>query len=168
MLPMRMPKHRNTRTLLEEILQSKVCESHADIQRELKAQGISITQASISRALARLGAIKTTLPNGQTAYRLHKGTVLYRSQSPRLTRQAIAHHLAERIIANGTALIVLGKPDSGRYLGTFVDDAALPSVAGTIAGGNTLLILPMAHKNYQKTCADVKMLFPETPFIQNA
>jgi transcriptional regulator of arginine metabolism len=164
---MRMPKTRGTRALLEEILQTRICETHEDVQRELIKHGVTITQASISRALARVGAIKTTLPNGQTAYRLHKGTVLYRNQSPKVTRQAIAHHLAERIIANGTALVVLGKPDSGRYLGTFVDDAALPHVAGTIAGGNTLLILPLAHKSYEKTCAEVRQLFPETPFLKN-
>jgi transcriptional regulator of arginine metabolism len=164
---MRMPKSRETRTALEDILQTRICETHADIQYELKKRNITVTQASISRALARIGAIKTHLPDGKTAYRLHKGTVLYRGNSPKVTRQAIAHHLAERIIANGTALVVLGKPDSGRYLGTFVDDAALPNVAGTIAGGNTLLILPLAHKNYEKTCTEVKQLFPETPFYKN-
>jgi transcriptional regulator of arginine metabolism len=165
---MRMPKTRGTRALLEEILQTRICETHDDIQRELAKRDVEITQASISRALARVGAIKTTLPSGQTAYRLHKGTVLYRGQSPRITRQHIAHHLAERIIANGTVLVILGKPDSGRYLGTFVDDAALPHVAGTIAGGNTLLVLPLAQKNYTKTCAEVKQLFPETPFFNHA
>lgn len=164
---MHIPKHHNTRALLEELLQMRVCSTHGDIQRELAKHGVQITQASISRALLRIGAVKTTLPDGKTAYRLHKGTVLYRPGSPRLTRQAIAQHLAERIIANGTALVVLGKPDSGRYLGTFVDDAALPHISGTIAGGNTLLILPMAQKTYEKTCAEVKLLFPETPFFKN-
>lgn len=165
---MRMTKHRDTRDALEEILQTRICETHADIQKELLKRNITITQASISRALARAGAVKTTLPNGQTAYRLHKGTVLYRNQSHKITRHAIAHHLAERIIANGTVIVVLGKPDSGRYLGTFVDDTALPNVAGTIAGGNTLLIIPLAQKHYLKACNDVKMLFPETPFLNNA
>ncbi len=165
---MAMPKTRGTRDLLEEILQTRICQTHADVQRELAKHGAQITQASVSRALARVGAVKTNLPNGQTPYHLHKGTVLYRGQSPRVTRQAIAQHLAERIIANGTALVVLGKPDSGRYLGTFVDDAALPHVAGTIAGGNTLLVLPLAQKNYQKTCAEIQQLFPATPFINHA
>jgi transcriptional regulator of arginine metabolism len=162
-----MPKSHGTREILEEILTSKVCASHADIQRELKKRGVEITQASISRALVRVGAMKTHQPDGTIAYRLHKGTVVYRAQSPKVTRVAIAQHMAERIIANGSALVILGKPDSGRYLGTFVDDAALPHVAGTIAGGNTLLIVPMAMKTYAQTCAEVKMLFPDVPFYQN-
>lgn len=165
---MAMPKSRDTKTALEDILASQTCRSHQDIQQHLAKRGITITQASVSRALARVGAIKTHQPDGTIAYRLHKGTVLYRSQSPKVTRTAIAHHLAERIIANGTVLIILGKPDSGRYLGTFVDDAALPSVAGTIAGGNTLLIIPFSHKNYATTCRDVRQLFPETPFTGNS
>lgn len=154
-----------TRDLLEDILTTQTCHSHADIQQELAKRGISLTQASISRALTRMGAVKTHLPDGTIAYRPHKGTVLQRPGSTRLTRTAIAHHLADRIIGNGTMYVILGKPDSGRYLGTYVDDAALPSIAGTIAGGNTLLVIPFSQKAYAQTGNDLKLLFPETPTV---
>lgn len=157
----------DTRQALEEILTTRICRSHTDIQRELAKHNIHITQASVSRALTRIGAVKTHLPDGTIAYRLHKGTVINRAGAGLLNRATIANHLAERIIANGTALVILGKPDSGRILGTYVDDAALPSVAGTIAGGNTLLVIPFAQKHYLKTCTDLQKLFPQTPFIQN-
>lgn len=162
-----MPKSPNTRAALEDILTTRICRSHEDVRRELAKRNIAITQASVSRALTRVGAVKTHLPDGTIAYRLHKGTVQYRNHS-QLTRSAVAHHLAERIIANGTVLVILGKPDSGRYLGTFVDDAALPSVAGTIAGGNTLLVIPFSQKTYRQTCHDLAKLLPHTPFINNA
>lgn len=163
-----MSKRLNTREVLEEILTSRICRSHEDIQRELAKRGIVITQASVSRALNRLGAIKANLPDGTIAWRLHKGTVQYRGASPKITRQHIAHHLAERIIGNGNVFVILGKPDSGRYLGTFVDDAALPSVAGTIAGGNTLLVVPFSARGYAKTLADLKLLFPGVAVVSNS
>lgn len=163
-----MHKAPTTRETLEEILTTRVCTSHADIRRELAKRGIAITQASVSRALGRIGAVKTRLPDGGVAYRLHKGTVLYRGASPKITRQHIAHHLAERIIGNGNLFVILGKPDSGRYLGTFVDDAALPSVAGTIAGGNTLLVVPFSARGYARTLADLKLLFPGVTVVSNS
>lgn len=161
-----MPRNPDTRQYIEDILTTRICRSHQDIQRELVKYNIHITQASISRTLARMGAVKTHLPDGTIAYRPHKGTVIHRPGTS-LNRATIANHLAERIIANGTVLVILGKPDSGRILGTYVDDAALPTVAGTIAGGNTLLVIPFAHKNYSKTCQDIRKIFPQTPFTQN-
>ncbi|RYG60638.1 MAG: hypothetical protein EON60_06400 [Alphaproteobacteria bacterium] len=161
-----MSKPTHTRAALEDILTTRICRSHEDIQRELAKRSITITQASISRALTRIGAVKTHLPDGTIAYRLHKGTVTHRPNSP-LSRNSVAHYMAERIIANGTVFVILGKPDSGRFLGTYVDDAALPSVAGTIAGGNTLLVIPFSHKNYAKTATDLQGLFPQTPFTSN-
>ena len=162
-----MPKPTSTRLALEDILTTRICRSHEDIQRELAKRAITITQASISRALTRIGAVKTHLPDGTIAYRLHKGTVTHRPNTP-LSRASVATYMAERIIANGTVLTILGKPDSGRFLGTYVDDAALPSVAGTIAGGNTLLVIPFSHKNYTKTVTDLQTLFPQTPVTINS
>ena len=156
----------STRPLLEDILTTRTCRSHEDIQRELAQRGLTITQASISRALARMGAVKTHLPDGTIAYRLHKGTVTHRPNTP-VSRVSVANYMAERIIANGTLITILGKPDSGRFLGTYVDDAALPTVAGTIAGGNTLLVIPFSQKNYQTTCHDIQKLFPHTPLTLN-
>ena len=157
----------NTRDLIEDILTTCTCRSHTDIQKELAKRGTTLTQASISRALTRMGAVKTHLPDGTIAYRPHKGTVLQRPGSTRLTRATIAHHMADRIIGNGSTYVILGKPDSGRYLGTYVDDAALPSIAGTIAGGNTLLVVPFSQKGYAQTGNDLKLLFPETPQTLN-
>ena len=162
-----MSTRTQTREILEDILTTTLCRSHEDVQRELAKRSVHITQASVSRALARVGAVKTHLPDGTVAYRLHKGTVLHRPHS-HLSRAQVAHHLAERIIANGSVLVILGKPDSGRYLGTYVDDAALPSVAGTIAGGNTLLVIPYSLKTYSKTCTEVQSLLPQTPFLNTS
>lgn len=152
-----------TREALEQVLTRQNLATHAEIQAALARIGHSLTQASVSRALNRLGAIKAHLPDGGVAYRLHKGTVVYGRQSPKVTRQAIAYHMAERIIWNGSLFVILGKPDSGRYLGTYVDDAALPHVAGTLAGGNTLLVLPLDALKPEKAKAEMAMLFPETP-----
>jgi hypothetical protein len=49
-----------------------------------------------------------------------------------------------------------------------VDDAALPSVAGTIAGGNTLLVVPFSARGYTKTLADLKLLFPGVTVVANS
>jgi transcriptional regulator of arginine metabolism len=151
-----------TREALEHVLTNETLATHAAIQTALAKHGHTLTQASISRALTRVGATKTHQPDGRIVYRLHKGTVVYRGQSPKVTRQAIANHMAERILWNGNLFVILGKPDSGRYLGTYVDDAALPSVAGTLAGGNTLLVLPMNAQRPEPTKADLALLFPET------
>ena len=152
-----------TREALETVLARQNLATHAEIQAALARMGHTLTQASVSRALNRMGAVKARTPDGGVAYRLHKGTVVYGHQSPKVTRQAIAYHLAERIIWNGSLFVILGKPDSGRYLGTYVDDAALPNVAGTLAGGNTLLVLPLDALKPEKAKADLTLLFPETP-----
>ena len=163
-----MPRQ-STRHVLETVLSETACSSHKQVQAQLEKRGVRITQASISRMLNRMGAIKTHTPEGTPAYRLHKGTVIYRGQNgtgqgtpaaPKLARPAIASHMVERVIANDSLFVVLTKPDCARYIGTFIDDAALPSVAGTLAGGNTVLVLPMSAKLYPQARADLRLLFP--------
>ncbi|MDD9919451.1 MAG: hypothetical protein OXR68_02355 [Alphaproteobacteria bacterium] len=145
---------------IETILTTHNLETHRQVQQALAEMNIHITQASISRILNNLGALKVHQPDGKICYRIHKGTVVYNKAPSKISRQAIAHHMAERILWNNSLFTILTKPDCGRYIGTYVDDAALPSVAGTLAGGNTLLVIPIDATSPKQTMLDIKSLFP--------
>jgi transcriptional regulator of arginine metabolism len=118
--------------------------SQSELADQLIAGGLSVTQATLSRDLAELGAFKVrgaaglvyALPasapsNGAAASGAAIGPLLVR-------------RLAELLISAEAAgsMVVLRTPPGGAHLlASGLDGAELPEVAGTIAGDDTVLLV---------------------------
>ncbi len=146
------------RSVLIGLLEKRDFSSQAEVVEALRAKGHPVTQSTISRLLGQVGAVKTRLPTGEVVYRRHKGAVLAQTPADQHMRPQIIRHFVERVIANDHVFVILTKPDAGRYVAQYIDEAALPDLAGTIAGGNTVLALPMSHKAYARAHASLKVL----------
>jgi transcriptional regulator of arginine metabolism len=113
--------------------------SQGDLVELLAAEGISATQATVSRDLEDLGAIKVRVPGGSTVYAI-----------PELPTEQIApHEHLRRVfgdwvveVAHSQNLVVLRTPPgSAHVVGSALDRAGLSSVVGTVAGDDTLLVV---------------------------
>lgn len=105
----------------------------------LAAEGVSATQATVSRDLEDLGAIKVRVPGGESAYAI-----------PDLPAQQVApeDHLRRVFgdwvveVAHSANLVVLRTPPgSAHVVGSALDRAGLADILGTVAGDDTLIIV---------------------------
>lgn len=142
---------------LHNILLRGQCKNQKELVEALDKNGIKTTQATVSRLLSKVGALKTRLPDGRVVYRLHKGISIYNEQGG-LSRQVMVQQLIDRIVGNGNDYVILTKASGGRFVAEFIDDNALTSLAGTIAGGNTVLAMPLSKEQYLKAGKDLEAL----------
>jgi len=125
------------------LLGSAQVHSQAELADLLAAEGIEVTQATLSRDLEELGAVK--LRGGKDGA---GGYVIPEDGSPVRAvgggTDRLARLLAELLVgtdASGNIAVLRTPPGAADYLASALDRAALPSVAGTIAGDDTIFVL---------------------------
>lgn len=113
--------------------------SQEDLRRQLAAQRLRVTQATLSRDLQELRLVKTQEGYKQAAALPEETTPL-----PLLAR-ALAEFLLD--VRPAENLLVLKTPPGGaQALAAAVDGAKFSEVAGTIAGDDTVLIITSTKK----------------------
>jgi transcriptional regulator of arginine metabolism len=120
------------RTVLQELLSGGKASTQAELCELLAARGHVSTQSTVSRDLKRLGALRAVGPDGEPVYRLGAGA------GPRGLSAGMV--LA---IDHNEHLIVLRTP-AGRaqVVGIELDDLDHPEILGTLAGDDTVLVVP--------------------------
>lgn len=105
----------------------------------LAAEGVSATQATVSRDLEDLGAIKVRVPGGETVYAV-----------PELPKDQVApeDHLRRvlgdwvvEVAASANLVVLRTPPGSAHVVGSALDRAGLAEVIGTVAGDDTVLVI---------------------------
>lgn len=102
----------------------------------LHAEGIAVTQATLSRDLHTLGLSKVTDPAGGSFY-----AVPSEHLAPFPPVEQLVSTLLLSIDGVGPFAIVKTPPGSAEALGGSLDHASWEDVLGTIAGDDTLLII---------------------------
>lgn len=125
-----------------ELLERQMVASQTELGRLLAAEGVQVTQATVSRDLEELGAVKVRSPFG-TAY-----AVPPEGQPRTGTQEAVDARLARLLEelcisaeATGSIVVLRTPPGGAHLLGAALDRAGLADVAGTVAGDDTVLLL---------------------------
>jgi transcriptional regulator of arginine metabolism len=127
--------------------------SQAELARLLAAEGIVVTQATLSRDLEELGAVKVRIGAGPPAYAVpgeneprrrsvgfaHEGIGEATGADGRLAR--LLEELLVSAEASGNLVVVRTPPGGAHLLGSALDRSDLPMVMGTIAGDDTVLLV---------------------------
>jgi transcriptional regulator of arginine metabolism len=124
------------------LLAARPISSQTELGRLLAAAGVEVTQATVSRDLDELGAVKVRSSAGMVYTVPPEGQP--RAGSAEAVDARLARLLEELLVsAEATAgLVVLRTPPGGAHLlGSALDRAGLPEVAGTVAGDDTVLLI---------------------------
>jgi transcriptional regulator of arginine metabolism len=114
------------------------------LARLLAEEGITATQATLSRDLEELGAVKVRPPEGGPAVYLvpEDGT---RPLLPSEAAPARLIRLLEELLtgadASGNLAVLRTPPGAAHFLASALDRSGLPQVIGTIAGDDTILAI---------------------------
>ncbi|SFL46699.1 arginine repressor [Geodermatophilus ruber] len=128
---------------IRELIDAQPVTSQTQLAGLLAAAGIEVTQATLSRDLEELGAVKLRGSDGAPA-----SYVLPPDNAPLRPAQAAPARLA-RLLADlltsveGSANLAVLRtpPGAAQFLASALDKVGLPDVLGTIAGDDTLLVV---------------------------
>lgn len=121
------------------LLEEHPVSSQATLVELLAAEGVVATQATVSRDLEELGAMKVRIPGGDSVYAVPE-QVRDRPAPEDHLRRMMGEWVLE--VAYSANLVVLRTPPgSAHVVGSALDRAALPDVLGTIAGDDTVLVV---------------------------
>jgi transcriptional regulator of arginine metabolism len=126
------------RAAIERLLRGRRVSTQEDLRELLAAQGFEVTQGTLSRDLARLGARRAPGPEGGTVYELPAEAV---STAPRAL--AALNPLVLRIRDNGALVVVHTTPGAASAVALALDQARMPEVLGTLAGDDTVFVAPV-------------------------
>jgi transcriptional regulator of arginine metabolism len=125
------------------LLSTQSVHSQTELATLLGDEGIDVTQATLSRDLEELGAVKLRGADGGVGV-----YVVPEDGSPvrgvaggteRVTR--LLGDLLVSTDASGNLAVLRTPPGAAHYLASAIDRAALPYVVGTIAGDDTVLLV---------------------------
>ena len=123
--------------VIAELLRSGALASQEEVTERLSAAGFSVTQATVSRDLDQLGAVKVK-KGGALRYMLPDEIGDSDWAAQRLGRVLAQWVLS--IEAAGPLLVLRTPPGSAHIVGVAFDQARLEEVAGTICGDDTLFV----------------------------
>jgi transcriptional regulator of arginine metabolism len=130
-----------------ELVTSTEVHSQGELADLLAESGVRVTQATLSRDLVELDAVKVRAPSGALVYAVPAEGGDRRPAAPGETA-AGAHRLArlsaELLVsadASGNLVVLRTPPGAAQFLASAFDKADLPDVLGTIAGDDTVLVI---------------------------
>jgi transcriptional regulator of arginine metabolism len=118
--------------------------SQSELADQLDAIGLSVTQATLSRDLAELGAFKVRGADGLVYALPASAPSNGAAASGAAAGPLLVRRLAELLVSAEAAgsMVVLRTPPGGAHLlASGIDGAELPEVAGTLAGDDTVLLV---------------------------
>jgi transcriptional regulator of arginine metabolism len=120
-----------------ELIRDRAVHSQTELLGLLEDEGVATTQATLSRDLDELGALKVrgayVIPDDGSPVRGVEGG------TARLAR--LLGELLTAADASGNLAVLRTPPGAAHYLASALDRAALNYIVGTIAGDDTLMVV---------------------------
>ena len=142
------PTTKNARhQLIVELVGSREIHSQGELAVLLAENGVRVTQATLSRDLVELEAVKVRGASGTLVYAVPAEGGDRTPLAPADTatgRARLARLLAELLVsadASGNLVVLRTPPGAAQFLASAFDKAELSDVLGTIAGDDTVLVI---------------------------
>lgn len=103
----------------------------------LAADGIAATQATVSRDLEDLGAVKVRVPGGETVYAIPEYEPARLAPEDQL-RRVMGEWVAE-VRKSGNLVVLRTPPGCAHVVASALDRSGMDGLLGTVAGDDTLL-----------------------------
>ena len=133
--------------LVTSLLTRGTVHSQQQLAELLAAEGVTVTQATLSRDLVELRAVKIRTPSGALAYAVPaEGGLRAPAAGPddEMLAARLARLCAELLVtaeASGNLVVLRTPPGAAQFLASAIDHSILPAILGTIAGDDTVLVI---------------------------
>jgi transcriptional regulator of arginine metabolism len=141
---------------IEDIISDENISTQEELLRKLKGKGISCTQATLSRNLRQLGVGRVPDGNGGYKYSMSENSKGQPALSVKLNIVPVIQDIVE---AKGL-MVVKTIPGNASNTAFFIDGAGRYEIAGTIAGDDTILIIPRDGISLQQVHTCLEIILP--------
>ncbi|MCP3944091.1 MAG: ArgR family transcriptional regulator [Desulfobacteraceae bacterium] len=131
---------------LNRLLSQGVSGNQAQLVQALGEQGVHTTQSSVSRALKKINAVKGQDGSGNTVYALAE---------PGLREASFLDSLVDKIVDNGYQIVIQTRPGTANTVAKFIDDYKFDTVLGSVAGDDTIIIVPSNVSLIRQTVREI-------------
>ncbi len=141
------PVTKNARqALIIELLEGREVRSQPELADLLGARGVHVTQATLSRDLVDLDAVKVRAPSGALVYAVPAEGG---DRTPVAGDSAAAQHRLGRLCsellvsaeASANLVVLRTPPGAAQFLASAIDKVEISDVLGCIAGDDTVLVI---------------------------
>ena len=126
------------------LLEDNLVGNQAQLVELLADDGITVNQATVSRDLEELGAIKVRVPGGETAYAIPALPTQQVAPEDHL-RRVLGEWVVE-VSRSGDLVVLRTPPGSAHVVASAIDRSGPTDVLGTVAGDDTLLVIANEKK----------------------
>ncbi len=130
------------------LLSQGVAGNQIQLVRALGEKGIHTTQSSVSRALKKINAVRGQDGAGNAVYSLAPAEA-------GLKDIGFFDSLVHKIADNGYQIVIQTRPGTANTVAKFIDDHGFPQVLGSVAGDDTIIIVPANVSSIRKTVRDI-------------
>ena len=122
-----------------QILEKSAVSNQQQLVEMLASAGVEATQATVSRDLDEIGAVKVRAAGGDSVYAV-----------PDLPKDRVApeEHLRRvlgdwvvEVASSANLVVVRTPPGSAHVVASALDRAGLPEILGTVAGDDTIMVI---------------------------
>lgn len=143
-----MPSMKTARQArIAALLTARLVRSQAELAALLAEEGIQVTQATLSRDLVELGAVRVRGEGGGLVYAVPQAGA-DRTPHAAVSQEALDARLArlcaELLVtaeASDHLVVLRTPPGAASFLAMSIDHSVLTEVLGTIAGDDTVLVI---------------------------
>ena len=130
---------------IEQALTTHVITSQSQLSKILLDEGIAVTQATLSRDLDEMHAVKTRLKDGTVAYTVGRGSagadVEDVGERTEAQMARVLNGLVTSVAAARNLVVVHTPSGAAQYVASVIDRQPIDGVLGTIAGDDTVMVI---------------------------
>lgn len=147
---------------IREVIQSQSISSQEELLKELVVRGFEVTQATLSRDLKQMQIAKVATREGDYMYVMPDVAASVEKKT------APAHIIPPKTLAgvlkiecSQVLIVIRTKPGYASSIAYDIDMSALPEVMGTLAGDDTILVIPRGGYSTQQVADAICEALPK-------
>lgn len=142
-----MSEKLNRKQVISDIISARNVHNQEELARILSEKGINVTQATLSRDIKELGAVKISDSFGESCYRISRLPQLHRNVN------------VDSMELSGQLCVLHSQPGFASPIASAIDGASIEGVMGTIAGDDTVLVMLRSDCDSDFVTATIRRMF---------
>lgn len=151
-----MSSKQQRQQMIVKIIASNAVSSQPELQKLLAKNKVDATQATISRDLEELGAVKVRVAGGDSRYAIPEYEPDRIAPSEQL-RRVVGEWVAE-VTHSGSLVVVRTPPGCAHVVASALDRSAMTGLIGTVAGDDTVLCVASEQLGGRRLAEQLRQL----------
>ena len=126
--------------LIREIIGDGGLHTQEELVERLRARGAVVTQATVSRDLVELGAVRVPVAGQGLVYALPEGMSVVQIEAARRRLRLVLSEVPGELGVASTILVFRTAPAMANMVAVTLDACQYPEIVGTVAGDDTIFI----------------------------